>query len=292
MPKNSCLHLLQSEDRGNTWKQVYEKYSTFNQNNCVWNCPRLSYINKQLYIICDTKNAIKESQCNFKIEMMQIDTKQFKYFNIEKFQKLQRTTEMKGMVPDRIIPFKNKLLCANHKHNPAYSNLIQMVNWSIDDGLTWHDCNILANDPKHEFCEASIVNFKDKYLLAFLRDNNGIVNPIYTYISYDGIQWKKHGKLPTNGHRIVAIIDGNKVVATYRNTKKATMSLITFELDDKGKMSSYQVYDFDQELEENMFHFGYSGIIKTGENEYFVVYYIQKEANRPYIKSCKLTLSD
>jgi hypothetical protein len=284
MPTSSKIHLMMSTNKGVDWREIYHIEKKLYEDGCVWNCPRLSYLpDKTLSIICDTKDAIREARCNFKVEMINLDIKNNKIRH--------RTTEMKGMVPDRIIPFKNKLLCANHKHNPSYSNLIQMVNWSIDDGLTWHDCNILANDPKHKLCEASIVNFKDKYLLAYLRDNNGIVNPIHIYMSYDGINWKKHGKLPTNGHRIVAILDGNRVVATYRNTKKATMSLITFDLDDKGKMSNCSVHDFDQELEKNMFHFGYSGIIKTGKNEYFVAYYIQKEYSRPYIASYRLTLS-
>ena len=168
------------------------------------------------------------------------------------------------------------------------------MNVSSNDGGNFFECRILAKSIYHAFCEASIINFKDKYLIAYLRDNNrgykGYQN-IYKYISYNGIEWKKYGKLKNiYGHRPTTLLEGDRLFISYRNTKSISLSVMTCIINGRGKEKSIEVIDIDKEIFENKYNYGYTGITKVSEykNLYYIVYYIQGERESPFIKGCFL----
>ena len=278
-PTWSKLILKVSYDSGETWNTQHEFPLRIKKNDYVWNCPRLSYIDNKLYVTCDQKSGIFERRAHFKIVNL-ISEKGYFFKTHE--------TEMPGMVPDKIIEFKDKFVCANHRIKDINNNLIQLISWSRDRGKTWYDTNIMADHSITQFCEASVVNMGD-YLIAYLRDNSGHSRNIYTVTSTDGIHWTTPNRISILGQRVTAIREGNIVIGSYRNTCR-----ISEEIDDiKCKMSIFEhnidsneikVSHIDSEYLENQYHFGYSGITKVKNNQYLVTYYIKQDETNPFIK--------
>jgi len=187
-----------------------------------------------------------------------------------------------GMVPDKIIKFKKKLFCANHKIKSSKNDLIQLVNWSKNNEKLWYNTNIIANDNEKQYCEASLVNIDDNYLIAYLRDNSGHRRSIYYAKSIDGINWDEPEKLKgIVGQRVTAIRDNDIIIGTYRNTKEVKLSLFYHPVN---KIEKIEKIDIDNEYIENLYHFGYSGITKISENKFIVIYYIKNDFSNPFIK--------
>ncbi len=273
-PTWSKLVLLISKNNGTTWRKKKEFHLNIEKNGCVWNCPRLSYIDDTLYIICDKKSSTYERTAQFSTSFL-ISTSEGKFFDYI-------NTPFPGMVPDKIIKFKNKLFCANHKIKSQKNDLIQLVSWSKDNGELWYDTNIIANDNIRQYCEASLVNIDNNYLIAYLRDNSGHRRSIYYTKSKDGINWDEPERLGNIvGQRVTAVRDNDIIIGAYRNTKEVKLSLFYHPINKENKVKKI---DIDDEYSENLYHFGYTGITKISENKFIIVYYIRKDFSNPLIK--------
>ncbi len=283
-PTWSNLILMESNNNGRTWKKKNSFPLKIQNDDYVWNCPRLSYVGDILYITCDQKSGTFERRAHFKTVHLTSKT-EGDFFR-------DQETAIPGMLPDKIIEFQGKLFCANHKIKNTRNELIQLVSWSRDSGETWCDTNIVAHSYTKQFCEASVVNMGD-YLIAYLRDNSGHKRNVYTVTSSDGIHWSEPKKLPIFGQRVTAIREGSKIIGTYRNsdityvegidgeiTKSCYISIFEHDLDS-GKI---EVSHIEKEHARNQYHCGYTGIAKVGENSYLVVYYIKQNASYPFIK--------
>lgn len=271
-PKWSKLIVLESLNGGDTWKKKHSFNLTLFRHGFVWNCPRLSYIDDSLNIICDAKSGTVERMARF-------GTHRFTSYNNGKSFSHTEVT-MPGMVPDKVIKFKDKLICANHKIKSTKNDLVQLVSWSRDGGETWYDTNILANNKREQFCEASIVKLSEGRLIAYLRDNSGHMRKIWRSTSEDGIYWSKPYPLNIFGQRPTAMKDVDNVICAIRNTKNCTVSVFSHNIiTDKIEDS---VVDVEQRM--NQYHYGYTGMCKISKNEYFVVYYIRNEEPNPFIK--------
>lgn len=286
----SKIILMKSDNYGKTWKNQQEFPLKMKKNNYVWNCPRLSYVDDVLYITCDQKSSVFEGGAHFKTVHL-TSTTEGQFFRLQE-------TMLPGMVPDKIIEFKDKLLCANHKIKSSaasytHNGLVQLVSWSRDRGKTWYDTNIMADSDKQKYCEASIVNMGD-YLIAYLRENSGHRRHLYTVTSQDGIFWSKPKKISVFGQRATAIREGDKTIVTIRDTDVTYANLhpgedpepvchvSIFEHDIKNDKIS--IDHIDWEHRDSQYHFGYTGIAKVSNNKYLVAYYIMQEANYPFIK--------
>ena len=271
-PTWSKLVLLISEDGGDTWDTKHKFPLTIKKDNYVWNCPRLSYVNNVLYIICDQKNSTFERTSTFKTVFLTSAT-EGNFFKLKE-------TPLPGMVPDKIIEFKNKLFCANHKIKSPKNDLIQLVSWSRDKGENWYDTNIVAHDPKKQFCEASVVDMGD-YLIAYLRDNSGHMRHIYTTRTEDGINWSKPSRIEIFGQRVTALRDEKQIIGAYRDTNVADrhkedsrVHISVFEHD--AETNKINVSNIDPEYVQNQYHFGYTGMAKKDKNSYLLTYYIKQ----------------
>jgi hypothetical protein len=270
-PTHSSLILKKSTDSGLSWKTIQEVELTLEQHGRVWNCPRLSYIGNVLYIICDTKSGTYERIAQFKTVFL-TSTNDGKTFSILE-------TPLPGMVPDKIIKFQDKYFCANHKIKNENNELIQLVSWS-KNGQVWYDTNIMAHSHIHQFCEASVVNMNDEYLIAYLRDNSGHKRNVYTVRSTNGIEWTKPVKLNIYGQRVTALKHSDdKVVGAFRNTGNINVSLFKHNV----KNNRIKIINIDEEFKHNQYNYGYTGLEDNG-SEYLLPYYIKKKADNPYIK--------
>jgi len=274
-PTWSYLILMMSKDNGITWKTINKFPMDLEKDGFVWNCPRLYYnfFDYSLNIVCDIKSNTKESKSAFRI--LNIKSKDDgKTFRI-------CWTEMPGMVPDRVVYFKGKLYCANHKIKDDGHGLAQLISWSRDGGSTWYDTNLLANDLLHRFCEASIVNIENDHLVAYLRENTGHIRNIYQSVSTDGISWSLPSAMNVFGQRPSSILyEKNLTLTAFRNTKEVAISVMCHNLQN----DTINISNIDFEKEENLYNFGYTGIAKIDDNRFYVVYYIQNEEEFPFIK--------
>lgn len=270
-PTISSLVLKKSTDNGRSWETVQEVELTLEEHGRVWNCPRLSYIDNVLYIICDTKSGTYERMAQFETVFL-IFGNEGKNFEILK-------TPIPGMVPDKIIPFQGKFYCANHQIKNEHNELIQLISWSKNGGL-WYDTNIMAHSYQRQYCEASVVNMNDKYLIAYLRDNSGHKRNIYTVRSTNGTEWDEPVKLNIFGQRVTALkYTEDRVIGAFRNTDNINVSLFNHSV----KTNRIQFINIDHERQRNQYNYGYTGLADNG-NEYLLPYYIKKRADNPYIK--------
>ena len=270
-PTSSSLVLKCSNNKGRSWRTIQEIELNLEEHGYVWNCPRLSYIGKTLYIICDAKSGTYERQSHFKIFFLLSKTDGNDIEIID--------TPLPGMVPDKIIKFKHKYFCANHKIKNRKNELIQLMSWS-KNGELWYDTNILAHDYKYQFCEASVVDMNNLYMIAYLRDNSGHKKNIYTVRSTNGIEWSEPISLPIYGQRVTALKYNNyKVIGAYRNTDNINVSLFKHNLNT----NKIEILNIDKDYKNNQYNYGYTGLVENNK-EYLMPYYIQKKADNPYIK--------
>ncbi len=276
-PEKSTLVLMKSMDKGKTWRETHRFPLSLKKDGMVWNCPRLSYMHngyeESLNIICDTKDGTIERIARFRTFLL-------RSFNDGGIFHLYKTPLI-GMVPDKIIPFKDKLFLGNHKIKSSKNDLVQLVNWSKDGDL-WYDCSIVANAQDKQYCEGSFVNVDDKYLVSYLRDNTWHFKSVYYTKSEDGINWSYPEALGSiMGQRVTAIRDDNMIIGAYRNTKEICVSLFYHPI---GKEREVKRFDIESESRENLYHFGYTGIIKISEDTFIVAYYIKNNEKSPFIK--------
>jgi hypothetical protein len=270
-PTYSSLVLKKSTDNGRTWETIQEVELNLEKHGRVWNCPRLSYIGNILYIVCDTKSGTYERSAQFKTVFIMSDDDGKTIRILE--------TPLPGMVPDKIIKFQDKYFCANHKIKNEQNELIQLVSWS-KDGRVWYDTNVMAHSYTHQFCEASVVNMNDEYLIAYLRDNSGHKRNVYTVRSINGIVWTKPVKLSIFGQRVTALKHSDdRVVGAFRNTNNINVSLFNHDV----KKNRIKFINIDEESRHNQYNYGYTGLEDNGD-EYLLPYYIKKNADNPYIK--------
>lgn len=279
----SKLILQISDNNGKTWRVLKEFYTDLEEDGCVWNCPRLSYIDNSLVITCDQKNSTYERTAMFKtVQIISRDEG-------DSFRQIE--VAMPGMVPDKIIKFKNKLFCANHKVKSPKNDLIQLISWSRDNGNAWYDTNVMAHSDKKQFCEASVVNMGD-YLISYLRDNSGHKRNVYTVTSEDGIHWSKPRKLSIFGQRVTALKDEDQkgyVIGAFRNTyipylypDEQMLDVSAFQHNlDSNKLDLFKI---DWEYPANQYHFGYTGMVRIAPNQYIIAYYIKQAEENPFIK--------
>ena len=275
-PYKSSLVLMVSNNLGKDWKESKRFSLNLKKDGKVWNCPRLSYIDydDSLNIICDTKDGTIERIARFETFIL-------KSFNDGMNFELN-TTPIIGMVPDKIIKFKNKLFLGNHKIKSPKNDLIQLVNYSEDGGNLWYNCSIVANKKDRQYCEGSFVNIDNEYIISYLRDNSWHYKPIYYTKSENGINWSEPEPLgDIIGQRVTSIKDDDIIIGAYRNTRDIKVSLFYYPIGEEEKVEKI---DIDKEIRENLYHFGYTGIVKISKNIFAVAYYMQNEEKNPFIK--------
>ncbi|QGY40505.1 exo-alpha-sialidase [Pseudodesulfovibrio cashew] len=95
----------------------------------------------------------------------------------------------------------------------------QMVYRSDDQGEHWLTVSVIARERNLVLCEASLVRLPDGRLLALLRENSFIYEPMYACLSEDeGATWSDPIPTPLIGHRpTVGLTSQGLLLVTYRN---------------------------------------------------------------------------
>lgn len=276
-PTKSWLMMTRSSN-GENWKKRNFAYSELDKQGFVFNCPKFSIIEDTLWLVCDTKTSQKERFSEW--EIVAWYTKDGKTWNgVIDF-------KINGMVPDKIIKYKNQYIMGYHIIENE--GLVQMAAHSVDCKY-WRDRTTVAISNSHQYCEGSIVNVSDS-LICFLRDNrNPLAQARYT-ISHDGYNWTEPVRLGISAQRIVAGIKKygahkGEIIATYRDTLNRTISLFALNLSSE-KLTTYEIDSENKDT--NLYDFGYTGWVENEDGSVSIVYYIKKNNNNPVICYKKL----
>ncbi len=129
---------------------------------------------------------------------------------------------------DRMLELDGEcLLTTGHNHRGSVphpktrqATTEQMVYRSGDRGRTWAAHSVLAHDPCLVLCEASMLRLPDGRLLALMRENSFVYEPMYACLSEDGGDtWSDPRPTCLIGHRpTLGLTASGRLLVTYRNT--------------------------------------------------------------------------
>jgi hypothetical protein len=130
-------------------------------------------------------------------------------------------------IPDRPLELSGeRLLTAGHLHRGTHARARtrqptteQMCYRSGNRGRTWEALSVLAHDRDLVLCEASLVPLGRGRILAFLRENSFVGEPLYRCESLDnGRTWSLPRPTPVVGHRPCAgLTPSGRLLITYRD---------------------------------------------------------------------------
>lgn len=130
-------------------------------------------------------------------------------------------------LPDRIIHLGGeRFFSTGHMHRGTHPQPLirqapteQMAYVSDNRGISWTPLSILAAERNLALCEASVARLPDGRLLALLRENSGVFEPLYRVESADeGRTWSDPAPTPLLGHRpTLGLARDGRLLVTFRN---------------------------------------------------------------------------
>lgn len=192
-----------SSDYGRTWTRLRRMKAPQSH------CPRIARrANGELLIIDDGGPFLHRSK------------------NSGKTWKTTRHLEFSHGLLDRVLELdKSIFLTTGHMHRGSYPHPAvrqptteQMIYVSEDDGAHWKPLSVLAYQRNLVLCEASATQLPDGRLLALMRENSFVYEPMYASLSEDaGGTWSDPIPTPLIGHRPTLGMTGDDLLVTYRN---------------------------------------------------------------------------
>lgn len=153
---------------------------------------------------------------------------------------------------DRVMELDaNTLLTTAHAHRGKYAHPAtrqptteQMTYISEDSGHSWNPLSVMAFDRNLVLCEASMCHMPDGRILAMLRENCMVYEPMYLCESLDnGKTWSAPRPTPLIGHRpTLGLTPNGKLLATYRNVGPAKGT--SAWLGTKAELTDFQVHGY------------------------------------------------
>ncbi|BBD07244.1 sialidase family protein [Desulfovibrio ferrophilus] len=129
-------------------------------------------------------------------------------------------------IPDRVMALPDgSWLSTAHRHEGEHNPIAgqkpatQGVFRSQDHGANWEKIATLGGDPNLVLCEASMTRLPDGRILALLRENSQVFEPMYfTFSSDDGRTWSAPEASMLIGHRpTLGLTRDKRLLVTYRN---------------------------------------------------------------------------
>ena len=130
-------------------------------------------------------------------------------------------------LPDRLLVLgPDRWLTAGHSHRGSFPHPTtrqptteEMAYLSTDQGRSFTALSVMAHDPFLVLCEASMALLPDGRILALLRENSFVYEPMYAVSSEDGGEtWTLPRPTRLIGHRpTLGLATSGDLVVTYRN---------------------------------------------------------------------------
>ncbi len=202
-PTRRALLVKTSTDNGQTWGEIHRVGAARSH------CPRLTKLADGEILLSDSIQVLHRSHDSGKT---------------------WETHPIKGLghdMIDRIIDLGDDVfLTTGHMHrgtaeHPAIGQAPaeQMVYRSEDRGYTWKPLSVIARERNLVLCEASMVLMPDGRILALMRENSFVFEPMYLCVSHDsGCTWSDPVPTPLIGHRpTIGLTPNGDLLVTYRN---------------------------------------------------------------------------
>jgi len=193
-----------SDDLGRTWSPP--RYLTAG----VGHCARITRLDDGRLLVID-------------------DHSQSQFWSLDNGGSFQRAPYTGAYIPlpDRVLPIRpDHFLTTGHTHRGEATQpkirqapSEQLVFASNTQGNTWRPYSVMAFDPGLVLCEASMTRLEDGTILALMRENSFVFEPMYFCLSFDdGATWSLPRPTPIAGHRpTVGLTPSGKLLVTYRN---------------------------------------------------------------------------
>lgn len=193
-----------SHDLGKTW--CPPRYL----NPAVGHCPRITLLDDGRVLVID-------------------DQSQSHFWSLDHGETFIRSpyTGAHMPLPDRVMQLRpDHFLTTAHTHRSEKGSpkirqapTEQLVYASSNQGRTWRSYSVLAYDPNLVLCEASMTTLPDGRLMAIMRENSFVFEPMYICLSEDqGDTWSLPRPTPIVGHRpTIGVTPSGKLLVTYRN---------------------------------------------------------------------------
>lgn len=199
----SMLLTRESADLGHTWSPIRILDAR------LGHCPRIKRLSDNaLAIIEDSNNALFWS-----------------YDHGRTF--ASRPSGANLDIPDRLLELDaNTFLTACHcprgthpQPKMGQPRTEQMVYVTTTRGASFPALSVLAADPVLTLCEASMTRLPDGRILALMRENGMVYEPMYACLSADGGKtWTTPAPTPLLGHRpCLDVTSQGELLVTYRN---------------------------------------------------------------------------
>lgn len=301
------------------------------------NCPRISVIDDRLYVVCDEiqagSNYIQAENDPSKTHVIMWISESITGLAITWEGPIH--TNIHGIVPDRVMVFKSQKIISTHtkmkfdygERAATAKDLFDAstfeggyIRESLDGYLStkvwtqekdehprdyWLGSR-LANDPKLNLCESSIMSHGSDVLFCLMRENSGDGLPAYFCTSHDAKVWSEPKFTPLFGcHRPTwGFLKSGNILVTYReqssimskrcwarNTFAALIPVagqanIANTIEEEAIILSL---DHDRSVKPDG---GYTGWVQLPDERIFVVNYITDDAPKPYIRGYVLRESD
>ena len=213
-----------------------------------------------------------------------------------------------GIVPDKYrVLSDGRHIIVNHTRNPETGKLFVRMIASGDGGVSWSEPVTVADDPRYNLCEASVLPIGESDLVCFMRENSGLGIDCLKTVSHDlGRSWGPVEKMPIPGcHRPVSghLADG-RIFLTYRFLQGGrgwmgdkTQNFFSAIFDDATALESdrrkmgvrIMPIDYDRSVHSDL---GYSGWVQFPDGEIYIVNYINDDAPVGQIRGYCLYPSD
>jgi sialidase-1 len=299
-----------SSDGGNTFSRPYSVH----ESNRRWNCPRLSVVDGELWVICDLVDSVKDPKDYFEAENDPEKTQVF----LTKIPQTTRDglaidrlipTNITGILPDRITRTPDgHLITTTHtmgEHGHLVANAWIGHSGSLEDFADW--CSMdkwekhqIVWDANIDHCEGSIFSHRGT-LYCFLRSHCADYSPGYYVTSVDGKCWSAaKTSLLFGCHRPTAgVLDSGNLLVTYRRCMsmesyywaRSTMACWIQDMAPTiGGMGLQKLreLDFDRHMKCDSGYTGWCQLPKNSEREdggeIIVVNYIKDDAPTPHIR--------
>lgn len=131
-----------------------------------------------------------------------------------------------GLIDKVLEVEQDTLITAAHAHRGSHphpatrqATTEQMVYMSTDRGQRWQPLSVMAFDRNLVLCEASMCRLGDGRIVAMMRENSFVYEPMYLCESHDnGRTWTDPRPTPLIGHRpTLGLAPSGKLLVTYRD---------------------------------------------------------------------------
>lgn len=268
-----------------------------------WNCPRLSVVRNQLWLICDRVSTAREGDSFLQAENNADNTSIWiMYTDDGETWSEPIKTNITGIVPDRVCVIDDGVFCiGSHILREKTGKLAQDLWISREMGKEWNRIPITMGQI-YNFCEGSFLYMGSHQTVCLMRENSNKGLPAFMCYSSGRKQvWSE--PIPTRlygCHRpVLGRLSSGRFLVTYREQSfghsprywaRNTFACLIDKnslMDEKASCSHSIILPLDHDGSKKP-DSGYTGWVELPDGTIYIVNYITDNAPKAHIRWYKL----